>query len=65
MEFIGALATALRLRSASSVLEGHPCGIADEHEIKDVGIWWQAGDALLHLVKGKIVVVAEVDPPCE
>ena len=30
-----------------------------------LGIWWQGGDTLLHLVKRKIVVVAELDPPRE
>ena len=34
-------------------------------EEKDVGIWRQGGDPLLHLVEGKIVVVGELDPAGE
>src|SRR6476469_4352705 len=37
-------------------------GIAEQPYAKDARIWWQSRDALLHLLKGKIVEVREFDP---
>ena len=46
-------------------IEGYTCGIAQQQQKKNVGIWRQRRDPLLHLVEGEITVVGELDPACE
>src|SRR5205085_2051589 len=46
-------------------IQGNTCGIAQQQEKKDIGIWWQRRDSLLHLVEGEIAVVGEFNPSCE
>src|SRR5688572_8393092 len=41
--------------------ERHTGGVTQQHEIENEGIRWQTGHALLHLLKGKIIVVSELD----
>ena len=46
-------------------VEGHTCGIAKQQEKKNVGVWRQRRDPLLHLLEGEIAEVGEVNPTCE
>jgi hypothetical protein len=46
-------------------VEGHPSGIAQQQEKKNVGIWRQRRDPLLHLLEGEIAEVGEVNPARE
>ena len=62
---MGALATWWSRCSASSDFRVTPAGIAKQHEEENVGIWRQLCDPLQHLIKGKVVVVGELDPVSE
>ena len=46
-------------------VEGYTRGIAQQQQEKNVGIWRQRRDPLLHLIEGEIAVVGEVYPACE
>src|SRR5512132_35115 len=46
-------------------IDGYPSGITKQEEKKNVGIWRQRRDPLLHLLEGEIAVVGEVYPACE
>ena len=46
-------------------IESYTRGIAQQQEKKNVGIWRQLRDPLLHLVEGQVAVVGELNPACE
>src|SRR4029077_15787509 len=46
-------------------IDGYSSGITKQEEKKNVGIWRQPRDPLLHLLEGKIAEVSEVNPGCE
>ena len=65
MELIGALRHCMEALQRLVGIEGYTRGIAQQQEKKNVGIWRQRRDPLLHLVKGEIAVVGELNPACE
>src|SRR4029077_3274637 len=46
-------------------IDGYSSGITKQEEKKDVGIWRQRRDPVLHLLEGEIAEVGEVNPGCE